>query len=335
VRATPTLHSDSTGPRPLSRLDAPDPRDVADLLRGRATRHSRVPHDDGASIALVVEGGAMRGVISAGMVWALEDLGFTSAFDAVYGASAGAINAAYFLAGQAGVGTTIYFEDINNRSFIDLSRALRGRPIVNLGFLLDDVARNRKRLDTTRVLASATPLTVLATDVDSHAAVAFRGFSSPEQLFGALRAGATMPVVAGAPCRFDGRRLLDASLSEPIPLPTAEAGGHTHIVVLLTRSGAMQERPSAFDRYFVGPRLRRISPDLATRYLTRSGPYKTIVEAIEAGNGVSGHASVTGVRVEGLRVSKLECRHDVLSRAARQGYAAAMALFGIDSVSPQ
>ena len=86
----------------------------------------------------------MRGVISAGMVSALETLGLTHAFDGIYGSSAGAINAAYFLAGQAAVGTAIYYEDINNRQFIDLRRALTGRPIVDLGFLLDDVARQRK-----------------------------------------------------------------------------------------------------------------------------------------------------------------------------------------------
>ena len=57
----------------------------------------------------------------------------------MYGSSAGAINAAYFLAGQARLGTTIYYEDINNAQFIDLLRPLRGRPIVDLGFLLDDV----------------------------------------------------------------------------------------------------------------------------------------------------------------------------------------------------
>ena len=64
----------------------------------------------------------------------------TDAFDAVYGSSAGAINAAYFLAGQARLGTTIYYEDINNARFISLLRVLGGRPIVNLGFLLDEIA---------------------------------------------------------------------------------------------------------------------------------------------------------------------------------------------------
>jgi predicted acylesterase/phospholipase RssA len=81
---------------------------IVELLRARAARASRAPHSDGAKIALCVEGGAMRGVVSAGMVSALEELGLGEAFDAVYGSSAGAINTAYFLAGQAAFGTAIY-----------------------------------------------------------------------------------------------------------------------------------------------------------------------------------------------------------------------------------
>src|SRR5438067_7948971 len=55
---------------------------------------------DGNKIGLVVEGGGHRGVISAAMLCALYDRGFSHAFDAVYGCSSGAVNAAYFVAGQ-------------------------------------------------------------------------------------------------------------------------------------------------------------------------------------------------------------------------------------------
>jgi predicted patatin/cPLA2 family phospholipase len=295
---------------------------ILDLLRARVARGSRPPHADGASIALAVEGGAMRGVISAGMAWALEDLGYTDAFDAVYGSSAGAINAAYFLAGQAGLGTSIYYEDINTRAFIDFRRALRGRPILDLGFLLDDVACRRKVLDVARVTESPSPLTVMATDVDTQAAHIFRGFAGRTDLFGALRAGATMPVVAGGPYVHQGHRYLDASLSEPIPVPTAEADGHTHVLTLLTRSEPMRPQPSAFDRFFVGPRLRRVSPAMATRYLARAAPYSALIRAIDAGTGPLGRAAVLGVRVEGLRIGRLERRRDVLAAGARQGYTA-------------
>jgi len=79
----------------------------------------------------------MRGVVSGGMVVALEQLGLLECFDAIYGSSAGAMNGAYFLAGQAALGTTIYYDNINNRHFIDFARALRGRPVVDLDFLVD------------------------------------------------------------------------------------------------------------------------------------------------------------------------------------------------------
>ena len=123
------------------------------------------------------------------MVLALEALGYVDAFDAVYGSSAGAIDAAYFLAGQARVGTSIYYEDINNTSFIRLGRAAAGRPIVNLSYLLDDVARSRKRLDVARVLTSPTPLSVLATDVDSQAPCVFGPFGRDGSVCGVASRG--------------------------------------------------------------------------------------------------------------------------------------------------
>lgn len=278
-------------------------------------------------IALAVEGGAMRGVISAGMVWALEDLGLADAFDAVYGSSAGAINAAYFLAGQAGVGTRIYYEDINNSRFIDLSRMLVGRPVVNLGFLLDHVAVDRKPLNAARVLAAAGPLSVIATDVAAGRSHALSGFSTPADLFSALRASATMPVLAGAPHRHEGRAYLDASISEPIPVPTAERDGYTHVLVLLTRTGHMRAQPSPLDRYFVGPRLRRLSSGLAHSYLTRAEPYSTLVRQIDAGTGPLGQAQVMAIRAS-CQISRLERRREVLANGAREGYDAVMAAFG-------
>ena len=300
---------------------------IIDILAARVARGSRAPHDDGASVALAVEGGAMRGVISAGMVSALETLGLTHAFDAVYGSSAGAINAAYFLAGQATLGSTIYYEDINNGRFIDVSRALIGRPIVNLRYLLGDVVLRRKILNVTDVIGSRSPLTVLATDIETRRAAALERFSTGDDLLHALQAGATMPVVAGGPYEFLGRRYLDASLSEPVPVPTAEQRGHTHVLALLTRSGGMRPTASAFDRYFVGPRLRRLSPALAAQYLARGGPYSALSRTIDGGAGPLGHAQVLGVRVADLHISKLERRREVLQEGARRGYDAIMALF--------
>lgn len=296
-----------------------------DVIRARHARGRGTPHDDGARVALVVEGGAMRGVVSAGMVSALEDLDIAHTLDAVYGSSAGAINAAYFVAGQARLGTRIYSEDINNRAFIDWRRALRGDPIVDLAFLLDDIARRRKALDVDRVLGASARLSVLATDVANERAHAFRDFADAADLFGALRASSTMPVIAGGPYGYGTGRWLDASLSEPIPVPTAERDGCTHLLVLLTRSGPMRPQASAFDRWFVAPRLRRVSTTLALSYLARATPYEALLRQIDAGRGPAGRARVLAIRAPGVHISKLERRAEVLQAGASAGYDAVMA----------
>ena len=47
----------------------------------------------GARLALVVEGGGMRGAVTGGMAQALHEHGLGEAFDAAYGSSAGTLNA--------------------------------------------------------------------------------------------------------------------------------------------------------------------------------------------------------------------------------------------------
>ena len=42
-------------------------------------------------VGLAIEGGGMRGCVSAGMVAAVYNLGLMPAFDAVYGSSAGSL----------------------------------------------------------------------------------------------------------------------------------------------------------------------------------------------------------------------------------------------------
>jgi predicted acylesterase/phospholipase RssA len=50
-----------------------------------------------ARIALVVEGGGMRGAVSGGMALGLDELGLSQAFDAASGSSAGTLNAMWLV----------------------------------------------------------------------------------------------------------------------------------------------------------------------------------------------------------------------------------------------
>jgi hypothetical protein len=81
---------------PLPPTDHP----VVDLLRRRVLEGSTPGRrSDGFKLGLAVEGGGMRGIVTGAMLMALLGFDARGAFDAVYGASAGAINATYFLTG--------------------------------------------------------------------------------------------------------------------------------------------------------------------------------------------------------------------------------------------
>src|SRR3954464_4473773 len=112
---------------------APSSHPVARILRERADAGS-VPgaRQDAHRVALVLEGGGMRGVVSAGMVAALERLGVSAAFDLVVGSSAGALNGAPLLPGMGRRAVDAYCGPLASRSFVTPFRVLRGKPVIDV-----------------------------------------------------------------------------------------------------------------------------------------------------------------------------------------------------------
>jgi predicted patatin/cPLA2 family phospholipase len=146
-----------------------------------------------------------------------------------------------------------------------------------------------------------------------------------------------MPVVAGPPVSVDGRAYLDASLTEPIPVPMAESDGFTHVLALLTRpAAAVPSGTGALDRYYVIPRLERLSPGLAMLYANRSGPYGALLDQIAHGRGPAGRAHVKGLQPTMPEVSKLEKDAARLRAAAQDGFDVVVRAFerSSDAVRP-
>jgi len=189
---------------------------------------------DGLRVALAIEGGGMRGTISAGMALALDELSLVSAFDAVYGASAGAITGAWLLSRPQGLrGWT---EPAYARAFIRRSALLRGRPVADIRALIEELYQTTFPMDFAAVLASPVEFHPLATDAATGQSTDLRPLcGSPAALRLALRASAALPLLAGPPVQLDGRRFYDAGLSESVPYRTALAQGATHVLVLRSR----------------------------------------------------------------------------------------------------
>jgi len=190
---------------------------------------------DGLRVALAIEGGGMRGAVTGGMALALHELGLLPAFDAVYGASAGAITGAWLVSSRP-EGLRGWAEPSYAKTLIRLSGPLRGRPVVDVRTLIEVVYQTQWPMDFGSVLASAVEYHPLATDAATGASTDLRPLiGSAAELRLALRASASLPFLAGPPVQLGGRRFYDAGVAESIPLRTPLAQGATHILVLRSR----------------------------------------------------------------------------------------------------
>ncbi|RCS21628.1 hypothetical protein DUT91_22740 [Phyllobacterium salinisoli] len=307
---------------------------VLSLIEERRREHSKPSErKDVRFVALVVEGGAMRGVVSGGMVSALEQLELTNSIDAVYGSSAGAIAGAYFIAGQATYGTTIYYENINNSNFIDITRGFVGKSVVSLEYLLDDVCVHQKPLDCDAIIKSPIELNVVAASLSAQKAIILKKFKSGEELRTALKGSSRIPFFAGSPVEWNGDRLLDASLYESIPYKQALADPRvTDILVLLTRpKGNLRSAPGFVDKYFVIPYLRKLSPIIADHYSKREVDYKDELDELASLSvETEGGKNVFMIQLAStdIKVSSLEKSRKKLVQGAVSGFKAVYNSFG-------
>ena len=243
----------------------------------------------------------MRGVISAGAVTALEHLHLAQRFDAVYGVSAGALGCAYMLAGQAALGTSIYFDDLPAAHFVRARRILAARPPIALDELIDEIVARRKCLDVAAVEDARPEFHVLATCLEHRALERPHG-----PLLERLRAAARVPLLCGPPVRINGCRLYDGGLLSPLPVELAAADGATHILVLRTRpDGPAIKRHAHVERAMLGW-LHHAHPETRSMPVVPGGRYERQLATLPAGITAHGDAQVQVIVPHALPMSQSE-----------------------------
>jgi predicted patatin/cPLA2 family phospholipase len=234
---------------------------------------SRVIHDrlaatsrpgertDPYRVGLAVEGGGMRGVISAGMLLALEQLGMRDCFDLVVGTSAGAISSAFFVTGKATEGSVMFYTDLNSEPFLDRRRLLRRLPAVDLDYLLDTAVASRGLV---RAQVAQSPIELHATvcpvdpDDDTRVLVVDGG---DDRIAAILSASANLPVLAGGNRLIDGQGYVDGGLHEQCPWRTCASLDATHVLTLPSRPVLENEDRGALtfvERLGVIPLIRKM-----------------------------------------------------------------------------
>ncbi|MFA6226897.1 MAG: patatin-like phospholipase family protein [Candidatus Paceibacterota bacterium] len=169
-----------------------------------------VPINDGKKITLVLYGGVMAGVAGGASVIALEELGLSGVFDNIFVVSAGLPNASYFLSKQTKLGTSIYYEDLNDRKFINFWRFWNP---INTDKVVNAI-RYLKPLDVKNVLSSKTKIFVRLFNIGTDKAEYLRlneYCKTNDDYFSVLKTAITFSTIYNS-YKIDGRRYVDGAM---------------------------------------------------------------------------------------------------------------------------
>jgi predicted patatin/cPLA2 family phospholipase len=202
-------------------------------------------------LALVVQGGGLRGIYSLSALAVLEELGLRNAFSRVIGSSAGAINAAYFLAGQATESLSIYYDDLCNRDFFNPWR-LRKR--VDIDYMIAMLKR-KHTLDVEAMLAAPATLYTVLTDAETAEGKVLSNRDPDFEPYQVFHATAALPWLYGKHVQIGERHYIDGGLAglvplnealakePPAPFPGEDTVPPSEALVVLTRQVGHRKRP--------------------------------------------------------------------------------------------
>lgn len=193
-----------------------------------------------AKCGLVLEGGGMRGIYTAGILDVLGEHGI--GFDGVVGVSAGAIHGASFLAGQHGRSIRLYLGFCRDPRFMGVKSWLATGNMVNDDFCYREVPENLVPFDYDAFEQNDVPFYIVATDIDSGQPHYMLTKSLKGGAMRAMRASASLPFVSRV-VEFDGKRLLDGGTSDSIPIRFMMKSGYEKNVIILTQVDGYQKKP--------------------------------------------------------------------------------------------
>ncbi|MDY5008575.1 patatin family protein [Candidatus Allofournierella merdipullorum] len=223
---------------------------------------------------LVLEGGAMRGMFTAGVLDAFLAAGVKA--DEVVGVSAGALFGVNYLSGQRGRAVRYNKRFNGDKNYMGLRPLLKEGNLFSTAYAYDLVPRKLDPFDDETFQNSGVPFFAVVTDVDTGEARYVRIKSVFEQM-DVLRASGSMPFVS-RPVEWQGRRYLDGGIADSIPFQWMAARDCDRLIVVLTREEGYRKTPM---NGAVLRLLGRKYPAIARRLAARHTDYNRALEELE------------------------------------------------------
>ncbi len=181
---------------------------------------------------LILEGGAMRGLFTAGVMDVMMEAGLR--FDSIVGVSAGAAFGCNYKSGQIGRVlryNTTYCRDWRYCSFRSL---IKTGDLYGADFCYHELPEKLDLFDDEEFKADPAEFYCVCTDCVTGKAVYHKVLSAQYGDLEWIRASASMPLVSRV-VNIDGQELLDGGIADSIPLKFMEEQGCEKNLVVLTQ----------------------------------------------------------------------------------------------------
>ena len=181
---------------------------------------------------LVLEGGAQRGMFTAGALDVMMERGVN--FDGLIGVSAGACFGCNFKSHQPERAMRYNLKYIRDPRYCSLQSLIKTGDLYGADFCYREIPLRLDPFDSETFRKSPVEFYVVCTDVHSGEAVYQKLDKGDEEDMDWIRASASMPMVSRV-VHVGGRDLLDGGAADSIPLRWFQSIGYEKNVVILTQ----------------------------------------------------------------------------------------------------
>lgn len=226
---------------------------------------------------LVLEGGGMRGVYTAGVLDYFMDKDIY--FPYVIGVSAGACNAASYLSRQRGRNRIVNVDYVRHPEYISYKNLLLKRKgLFGMDFIFDEIPNKHEPFDFEAFSNATERLVIGTTDTVTGIPVYFEKADHNENILTVLRASASLPLMAPI-IEYKGNKLLDGGIADPIPIHKSRADGNHRNVIILTQNEGYRKSKTKME--WLAKKIYNVHPGMAHVMLNRYQHYNQTLDEIE------------------------------------------------------
>ena len=182
-------------------------------------------------VCLVLEGGSLRGIYTAGVLDAFMDENIK--VDAIIGVSAGALFGVNYPSKQPGRALRYNLDNVKNKDYISISSLIRTGNVVNKDFCFNKLVYETDPFDFKTFNNSPVKFYATVTNVETGEAE-YIEIKDSEKDMEYLRASGAMPLLSEI-VEINGKKYLDGGVADSIPLKKAQEMGYDKIIVVTTR----------------------------------------------------------------------------------------------------